>query len=270
MPAILIVLLILVLIFLLSLMGRTGHKGLEPLRGWRYAHRGLHGNGIPENSMAAFRKALEHGFGIELDVHLMKDGTLAVIHDASLKRTAGAAVRIEELTAEDLENYRLEGTDEKIPTLEQVLDLFAGKAPMIVEIKSVNNAAAVSEAVCNALANYSGPYCLESFDPRCIHWLKKNRPEEIRGQLSENFVRNKRSRLKPALKWAMTTMVLNIVNRPDFVAYKFSDRKLLPITLCRKLWRIQGVTWTITSAEDLATAEKEGWIPIFEKFLPEK
>ena len=266
---VLIPLLVLITGFLLLFKGRTSHKGLAALRGWRYAHRGLHGEGVPENSMAAFRKALDHGFGIELDVHLMKDGTLAVIHDDSLKRTAGADVKIEDLTAEDLENYRLEGTDEKIPTFQQVLELFAGKMPMIVEIKAVDNAAAVSEAVCNALVNYSGPYCLESFDPRCIYWLKKNRPEEIRGQLSENFVRNDNSPLSPVLKWAMTTMVLNASSRPDFVAYRFADRKNPWMFLCRKLWRVQGVTWTITSAEDLATAEKEGWLPIFEGFLPE-
>ena len=79
---------------LLTLRGRTGHPGLEALRGWGYAHRGLHGDGVPENSMAAFKAALDHGYGIELDIHLLKDGNLAVIHDASLKRTAGADVEL--------------------------------------------------------------------------------------------------------------------------------------------------------------------------------
>ena len=98
---------------LYALKGRTGHPGMEALKGWGYAHRGLHKEGIPENSVAAFRAALDKGYGIELDIHLMKDGNLAVIHDASLLRTAGVDVQIEDLTAEDLEDYRLEGTEEK-------------------------------------------------------------------------------------------------------------------------------------------------------------
>ena len=102
--------------YILSTQGRTGHPGLAALRGWNYAHRGLHDETKPENSMAAFRAALEHGYGIELDIHLMKDGNLAVIHDCSLERVAGADVKITDLTAEDLPNYRLCGTDETIPS----------------------------------------------------------------------------------------------------------------------------------------------------------
>ena len=104
-------LLLLAVLYVLSTMCRKGHKGLKGLQGWSYAHRGLHGNGIPENSMAAFRAALEGGYGIELDLHLMKDGKLAVFHDNTLDRTTGKPGRLEDLTAEDLVNYPLEGTD---------------------------------------------------------------------------------------------------------------------------------------------------------------
>ena len=257
------------LLFVLSQMGRTGHKGLSALRGWNYAHRGLHGDGVPENSMAAFRSALEHGYGIELDIHLMKDGNLAVIHDASLKRTAGADVRIEDLTAEDLANYPLEGTNETIPTFRQVLELYAGKAPLIVELKPEGgNFAELSQKACDALADYNGPFCMESFDPRCIYWLKKNRPDIIRGQLAENFLRNKRSSLPLFLKVAMSFHILNFLTRPDFVAYKFADRKNLSIFLCRKLWRVQGVAWTLRSQKEHDAAAADGWIPIFEYYLP--
>ena len=173
---------------------RKGHPGLAALRGWRYAHRGLHGDGAPENSMAAFRRAVEGGYGIELDVHLLKDGSLAVLHDHSLKRTAGADVLIEDITPADLANYRLEGTDEAIPLFSQVLELVAGRIPLIVELKSTTgNFAALTEAVTRMLDTYQGIYCIESFDPRCVHWLKCNRPELIRGQLAENFFRSKSS-----------------------------------------------------------------------------
>lgn len=117
---ILLVLLILGELFTLTLQCRRGHSAWGLLRLFRYAHRGYHDKPrVPENSMAAFRRAIENGFGAELDVHLMKDGRLAVIHDASLKRTAGADVLVEDLTAEELKTYRLEGTDEQIPLLER-------------------------------------------------------------------------------------------------------------------------------------------------------
>lgn len=254
---------------LYTLKGRTGHPGLENLKGWGYAHRGLHKEGIPENSMAAFRAALEKGYGIELDIHLMKDGNLAVIHDASLRRTAGVDVQIEDLTAADLENYRLEGTDEKIPLFREVMDLYEGKAPMIVELKPMNNNhAALAEAACDMLKDYQGIYCIESFDPRCISWLRKNRPEVIRGQLTENFVESD-DKLPPAIRFLLTHNLFNVSTCPDFVAYKFADRKdSITTTLCRKLWKVQGVCWTIKTQEDYDTAVQEGWLPIFEGFEP--
>lgn len=261
-------LLVLTAVYLFVLAGRTGHRGLKALQGWSYAHRGLHGNGIPENSMAAFRAALEHGFGIEFDLHLLKDGNIAVIHDSLLKRTTGAEGRIEDLTTEDLKNYRLEGTEETIPTFRELLDLYAGKAPLIVELKPVNgNHAKLAETVCNMLQDYPGVYCIESFDPRCVAWLKKNRPQIIRGQLSENFFRSDPKMSLP-LKLMLSTLVDNLVTRPDFVAYKFADRKNLSVFLCRKLFKLQGVTWTLRSKEDYDTAVKEGWLPIFENFIP--
>lgn len=255
--------------YLLSLRGRKNHPQMEILRNSAYAHRGLHGNGIPENSMAAFRLALKKGYGIELDIHLMKDGSLAVIHDASLKRTAGADVKIEDLTTENLKKYRLDGTQEQIPLFSQVLDLFRGKAPMIVELKAENgNHAQLCAAACDLLEGYDGAYCIESFDPRCIAWLKNNRPDIIRGQLAENYLPNKHTSLPWALKLALTAHLFNFLTRPDFVAYKFSHRKRLGTLLCRKLWGIQGVAWTIRSQEDFDIAVAEGWIPIFEGFAP--
>lgn len=265
----LVLIILLLFVYLFALRGRTNHDGLSALRGRAYAHRGLHGNGIPENSMAAFRRALEKGYGIELDIHLMKDGKLAVIHDASLKRTAGADVKIEDLTAEDLKNYRLEGTDEQIPLFTDVLALFNGKAPLIVELKAERgNHAELCAAACDLLKDYSGAYCIESFDPRCIAWLHKNRPALVRGQLAENFFAAKKSPLPWYLKLALTAHLFNSMIRPDFIAYKFADRKRLGTFLCRKFWGIQGVSWTIRSQEDFDTAVEEGWIPIFEGFEP--
>lgn len=253
-------------LYLFCIGGRVGHPGLEKLRDWNYAHRGLHEHGKPENSMAAFRAALEAGCGIELDIHLMHDGNLAVIHDASLLRTAGADVKIEELTTQQLGDYRLEGTEETIPQFQQVLDLYAGKAPLIVELKCVDgNHAKLCEAACRMLDAYDGPYCMESFDPRAIIWLRKHRPDIIRGQLSENWMGKKMS-IPWILKFALTYHIANLCSRPDFIAYKFQDRKAFGTDLCRKWMGVQGVSWTLRDRGEYDTAVSEGWIPIFENF----
>ena len=263
-----IIALLLFMLYIGCVGGRVGHPGLKDLRGWNYAHRGLHSEGVPENSMAAFRAALEHGYGIEFDLHLLKDGNLAIMHDASLKRTAGADVMIEDLTTEDLTSYHLEGTEETIPTFRQLLDLYAGKAPLIIELKPERgNHAALAETVCRMLEDYEGVYCLESFDPRCIAWLKKNRPDLIRGQLSKNYFEDSHG-LKPSTCFMLTHSLSHFITMPDFTAYKFADRKNLSTWICRRLCGVQGVSWTLQTKEEYDIALKEGWIPIFEHFTP--
>ena len=263
-----IIALLLFVLYIGCVGGRVGHPGLKDLRGWNYAHRGLHSEGIPENSMAAFRAALDHGYGIEFDLHLLRDGNLAIIHDASLKRTAGADVMIEDLTTEDLTSYHLEGTEETIPTFRQLLDLYAGKAPLIIELKPERgNHAALAETTCRMLEDYEGVYCLESFDPRCIAWLKKNRPELIRGQLSKNYFGDTNG-LKPSTCFMLTHSLSHFITMPDFTAYKFADRKNLSTWICRRLYGVQGVSWTLQTKEEYDIALKEGWIPIFEHFTP--
>ena len=262
-------LLIIAALYLFAIRCRSGHAGLKDLQGWSYAHRGLHGDGVPENSMAAFKAALDGGYGVELDVHLLKDGNLAVIHDSLLNRTTGQPGRIEDLNTEQLKDYRLEGTDQTIPEFMEVLSLFDGKAPLIVELKPVDgNHAALTEAACKMLETYRGVFCMESFDPRCIMWLKKHRPDIIRGQLSENFFRTKND-MTDQLRFLLTHMLCNIATVPDFVAYSFHHRKQSPsVELCRKLWKAQGVSWTLKTKEEYDIAVSEGWLPIFEGFRP--
>lgn len=263
------IVIILFVLYVLSTYCRHGHKGLEMLRGWSYAHRGLHGNGIPENSLAAFSEAVKAGYGSELDVHLLADGELAVIHDSLLLRTTGAQGRIEDLTVDQLGNYYLEGTDQTIPLLSQVLGLYAGSAPLIVELKPVgDNVDALCKKTCELLDNYNGVYCVESFDPRCVHWFRKNRPEIVRGQLTENFFKSQTSKLPAVLKFALKAQIFNFLTRPDFVAYKYADRKVFSNFLCRRIWGAEGVSWTLETQEEYNTAVKEGWIPIFENFRP--
>ena len=267
---ILIILILLFVLYCLSTIGRRGQPGFEKFRGFFYAHRGLYGNGVPENSMLAFRKARDAGYGIELDVHLLKDGDLAVIHDSLLKRTTGQEGIVEDLTGEDLQKCFLEDTLETIPLFSQVLELYKGAAPLIVELKCEgNNYDALCAKACQMLDAYQGLYCLESFDPRCVHWLKKNRPDLIRGQLSENYFKSSNSKLPWILKAVLSWQMMNFLVMPDFVAYRFRDRKHPSNWFSRKLWKLHGVSWTLKSQKELDEALADHCLPIFEGFIPQ-
>ena len=100
------------------------------------AHRGLHNNNFPENSLGAFENAIKNSYPIELDVHLIADGTLAVFHDDTLARVCGKDGYVKNLTKSELKNYKLLGTEYCIPTLDEVLNLVNGQVPLLIEIKN--------------------------------------------------------------------------------------------------------------------------------------
>ena len=268
-PAVIVVLL---LLYVLSLRGKGRKPGFYGLAAYDYAHRGLHDSekGVPENSLAAFRLAVENGYGAELDVHLSKDGRLVVMHDESLLRTAGVDKNICDCTAEELDRLTLEGTGEHIPYLEEVLPLFEGKTPLVVEIKAFRkNHAVLTERVCALLDQYPGlQFCMESFDPRVLLWLKKHRPDIIRGQLSQNFIRS-RSGLSLPLAWLLTNLCTNFLTTPHFIAYCFRDRKQPALRLSKKLWGVQEFSWTLRTAAEVSEAKQRGALPIFEHCRPE-
>ncbi len=256
----------------------------DRLRSVRYAHRGLFdaAEGRPENSRAAFRAAARAGFGVELDVHLMADGRLAVIHDSSLMRVCGKPGTIEQLTLEELEGYRLTGTDERPPLLDEVIaDIEAetgpGRTPLpaIVEVKSVpGNAFELTRRVMECLDAHAVPYCVESFDPSVLLWLRMRRPEVIRGQLSERHPLSQADDISlpgplvPPLEAGAAALVGNVAGRPDFIAYRFEDRANAPMRLLRHAFNPRIAVWTIRDQESLDQAEREGALAIFDSFLP--
>ena len=178
---------------------------------------------------------------------------------------------MEDLTAEEVKQYRLEGTDEQIPLLEEVLPLFEQSGlPLVVELKAERgNHDALAAATCAVLDKYKVLYCMESFDPRCIRWLKKNRPEIVRGQLSENFLRHGDGGNMPKpLLWALGNLLTNCLAKPDFIAYRFSDRDNLCLRWCRWFYHVQEINWTIITKEEMCAAESAGNLVIFQDFDP--
>lgn len=260
----------------------SGNKALrahwDEFKKYRYAHRGLHDikQGIPENSLAAFRRAAEHGFGSELDVHLTADGQVVVVHDSHLQRLCGVDCVVEDCTLEQLRTYRLLNTEAGIPTFAEVLSCYDWNgedelpAPLIVEVKTYGgNAAAVTEQVMKILDRHSVRAAVESFDPMALRWLRVHRPEVLRGQLAENFLTDDTtSDLSAPKKAAGTALFGNSLSRPDFIAYRFEDRKNPFVDLACNKMGAHLVTWTITSEADLITSEMEGAPGIFEGFVP--
>ena len=265
---ILLVFAIICILWILAVRGRRNAPGIEKLDGWYYAHRGLHRKGLPENSLAAFRDALDHGYGVELDVHLMKDGNLAVVHDSKLGRMCGADAVIEDLTAEDLPKLKLDYTEETVPLFEDVLKLFNGRPePMIVELKVADgNYNELSEKTMELLDRYNVHYVVESFDPRAVAWFRKNRPEVVRGQLSTAMTKPEHGGSRKPDLMLVEHLLTNLIAQPDFIAYDFTERNIPELAICRKVYGVQEVSWTIRTPEDAEKAEKLGNLVIFENF----
>ncbi len=257
------------LLWALLIRPRSSNADIKPLLKYDYAHRGYHCKPhIPENSIPAFQRALENGFAAELDVHLTLDGQLAVIHDSDLMRVTGQHGTVENMTFSQLCSLRLEGTEYTIPRLEQVLELFAGRAPLLIELKAHNkNYEDLCRAVSNVLDNYTGDFCLESFYPQVLLWLKRNRPEWVRGQLVCDLRKagEQRSRMENFL---FKNLLINAITCPDFIAYRISERSNPSLRLCRRLYRAVEFSWTVQTRAQQQAVKKDGCIIIFEQFDP--
>lgn len=152
------------------------------------AHRGYHDRdaGRIENSPAAFRAAIEAGYGIECDIQPASDGTPMVFHDYDLRRLTGQPGRIAARMPEELSRLTLTGGGDTIPTLAEVLALVAGRVPLLIEIKDQDGAmgpsvGALERRVADVLKGYDGPVALMSFNPHSVAALSEAAPERSRG-----------------------------------------------------------------------------------------
>ena len=233
----------------------------------KFAHRGLHGDGAPENSLAAFELACKSGYGIELDVHVTADDKLVVFHDDTLKRMCGVEGKTESKTLAELQALTLGGTGEHIPSFREVLDLVGGRVPLIVEIKgtSMKNMR-VCELTAEMLDEYSGAYCIEAFNPMFVAWWKKNRKYVVRGQLS-NKMNKADSGQSPLVNFLLTNLLLSCLARPDFVAYCAGNRSQPSFRFARALGAYP-VAWTIRTQEDAEVCKGVFKAIIFENIKP--
>lgn len=231
------------------------------------AHRGLfdNNNGVPENSIPAFEKAAQNAFGIETDVQMSKDGILVVFHDGTLKRMTGADGKISDHTFEELRKFRLLNTDCVIPTFEEFLQAANG-VNLVVEIKTHDDIGEIEQKTYNALKNYGGHYCVESFNPYIIRWFKKHAPEVIRGTLSCSYEHAPWSKFKKNL---LANLKLCKWNGSQFIAY---DAATINVNKAVKKFskKIPIICWTIRSQEQFDELREHFDNMIFDSFTPER
>ena len=253
--------LVLALIYLFLVCPRmVGKPDRTPFMDVHYAHRGLFDNetAAPENSLAAIRKAIAAGYGIEFDVQLSKDDVPVVFHDASLKRMCGVDGNVWEYTLEELQKLQLLNSNQTIPTLAEVLAVVDGQVPLIIEYKMDRVDTKVCQLGNELLKDYHGIYCMESFHPFAVKWYRKNRPDVLRGQLSQDFIRDGK---KEFTMFLMTYLLTNFMTRPDFIAYCHRDAENISRRVCRWLGALS-VTWTIKNQEQYEKAK-----PHFDAFI---
>ena len=189
-------------------------------------------------------------------------GSTFIDWSSSLKRICGIDGNVWEYTLRELQKMKLADSEQTIPTFEEALQVIGGKVPVIVEYKMDRADTKVCELGNRILEGYKGTYCIESFHPLAVRWYRKNRPDVIRGQLSENFA--KRGNKNPAV-WIMIFLLLNFLARPDFIAYRHEDAENISRRICRRLGALS-VAWTIKSQEQYEKAKPKFDLFIFDSF----
>lgn len=255
----------LILLYIYCIFPRfSKKKELEKYKTYLYAHRGFHNDEFPENTLPAFDRAKNHGYGIELDVQLTKDNVCVVAHDFHLLRACGVDKQIDELTYEELQQYTVFNSSYKIPKFEEVLKLVDHKVPLIVEIKQKGGNCQVCIEAQKFLDAYGSNYVVESFNPIAMNWYLKNRPNLIRGQLSSDH--SKDPKMNKVLAWLLKHSITNFLSRPDFMAYDVNYRHEITFSLLNKV--MTTVLWTIKDETTYQEVKKNYDLFIFEDFSP--
>ena len=266
------VVIFLALVFLLYIWTIKPNKkrDVSAFLGRLYAHRGIHNNkdSNPENSLLAFKMAVEAGYGIELDVQVTSDNIPVIFHDNTLKRACELDNHINNYSLKELKELKLFNTDKPIPTLQEVLTLIDGKVPLIVEIKNDSTDISNIDFISEVLDNYKGVYCIESFNPLPVIWYKKNRPHVIRGQLSSSFKKSDHTFSRRMRDFFLENLMTNILAKPDFIAFNYKYKAMFSFKLCKKLFNPLTVAYTIKTQKALDNNRDDFDLFIFDSFIP--
>lgn len=232
-----------------------------------FAHRGLHNGpaGIAENTLPAVDAAIAAGYGIEIDVRASADGEAIVFHDATLERMTEASGRLADRAARELVNVPFRIGPAGMPTLPDLLALVAGRAPLLVEIKSDGPGnGRLERRVAALLADYSGPAAVQSFEPAVLRTFARLAPSVPRGIISMAYTDpQSRARYGPLRRLALRHLLHAPSTRPHFVAYDVDALPALAPLLLRRLG-VPLLTWTVRDAGQRACALRWADQSIFE------
>lgn len=239
------------------------------------AHRGYYNNGfkVIENTPLAFNEAIKRNYNIETDLSLTKDNKIIVFHDNDFKRLCGVDKKVSELTLEEIMNFSLLNTDEKIMEFSDFLKLIDGRCSLLLEFKSTtkerNNILCLKAM--ELLKDYQGNYAIQSFDPNLVRWFKKNYPIIPRGQLymKFNLKECKKEQKGKGFQGFLTYLtrvlynnkLVHLVSRPHFITHEYETLDLMAriLHLTTPL-----LVWTIKTKKDYEKVIKKVDNVIFE------
>jgi glycerophosphoryl diester phosphodiesterase len=244
--------------------------GLDWLVERPVAHRGLHGNGLIENTLGAARAATEAGYAIEIDVQLTADNEVVVFHDDTLDRLTEATGPLKARTLAELKQLTIRGSNERIPTLQELLDTVHGRTPLVIELKSEwDGSDRLAARTAEILKGYEGPVAGMSFDPRILIDLQKYAPGLPRGIVAERYYDDPDwAPLGNAQKFQFGNLLHITQTKPHFVAYYVRDLPALAPLLARYILGMKLLTWTVRTDAERKKARSWANQMIFEGFRP--
>jgi glycerophosphoryl diester phosphodiesterase len=236
------------------------------------AHRGLHdaASGQIENTAGAVCAAIEAGYGVEVDVQVSGDGEAMVYHDDVLGRLTDGSERLDRLTAAALRRVAFRGSSEHIITLSDLCDLVAGRATMVIELKSrFDSDDRLPSRVAEVLAAYKGPATPMSFDPRQILVLRHKAPHLPCGIIAAKYRPHPYWDLMPVwMRHGMGHLLTGLMARPQFVAYAVANLPALAPSFARGVLRLPLLAWTVRTEAERQRAARFADQMIFEGFRP--
>jgi len=261
-----LLLIILVFLFIVPLRVRNSRAKYQPWLNGHFCHRGLYTKDqtVSENSLGAFARAVELGYGIELDVQLSQDGKVFVFHDDDFFRMTGTKGILEEKTSGELDPLRLKQSNEKIPHLSEVLSVVDGKVPLLIELKTTKRKEKSVKAVIEVMKDYEGKYAYCSFDPLILVFIRTYAPKQLRG-LNMEYALDKKQ-FDWLTRIVLQFALLNFSCQPDYLSVDYTH-----VPFVYRFWRkfgAFGMKWAVPSmeAEDDMIGSCE--TVIFEHYLP--